>query len=197
MEYLPSRSQCQTYTATPAKGVPPFARSWITSSRSMGTPSAVPLDSPKLERMSLRTIPLCSRTSGPFEPSPGYGPAVSSGISPVAVDPADVAADELDEFDEVLPVPLPHAAKPTAATPNPRARSICRRLISVATSKPSPWSTTSSSGRVRGRPSYVSTSSRCRLFCRTESPIVSLVVSTRTLRAHLQRALCLTCEVPK
>ena len=37
----------------------------------MGTPSAVPLYSPKLERMSWRTMPLCSSTSGPFDPSPG------------------------------------------------------------------------------------------------------------------------------
>ena len=41
---------------------------------------------PKLGRMSLRTIPLWSSTFGPFDPSPGYGPAVSSGISPVDVD---------------------------------------------------------------------------------------------------------------
>ena len=36
---------------------------------------------PKLERMSLRTTPLWLRTSGPFEPSPGNGPAVSSGMT--------------------------------------------------------------------------------------------------------------------
>ena len=36
-----------------------------------GTPSAVPPASPKLERRSLRTSPLCSSTSGPLEPSPG------------------------------------------------------------------------------------------------------------------------------
>ena len=33
--------------------------------------------------MSWRTTPLSARTSGPFEPSPGKGPAVSSGIEPV------------------------------------------------------------------------------------------------------------------
>ncbi|WP_244871067.1 hypothetical protein [Catellatospora sp. IY07-71] len=59
----------------------------------MGTPSAVVLAAPKLDRMSDRTTPLCSSTSGPFEPSPGYGPAVSSGISPDAAAPVeDVAA---------------------------------------------------------------------------------------------------------
>ena len=62
----------------------------------MGTPPAVPLEPPKLDRMSLRTIPLCSSTSGPLEPSPGYGPAVSSGISP------DAAADD-DEADDAGP----------------------------------------------------------------------------------------------
>ena len=30
-------------------------------------------------------MPDCSSTSGPFDPSPGYGPAVSSGISQAAV----------------------------------------------------------------------------------------------------------------
>ena len=44
-------------------------------------PSAVPDAPPKLLRRSDRTTPLCSSTSGPLEPSPGYGPAVSSGIS--------------------------------------------------------------------------------------------------------------------
>src|SRR5664279_6659610 len=71
IEYPPSRLQCQTYTATPTHGTPPFASSVMVSSRFIGTPSAVPLDSPKLDRISLRTMPLCSRTSGPFEPSPG------------------------------------------------------------------------------------------------------------------------------
>ena len=37
----------------------------------MGTPSAVVVEVPKLERMSPRTIPLCSSTSGPLDPSPG------------------------------------------------------------------------------------------------------------------------------
>ena len=48
-----------------------------------GTPVAVVVDEPKLERMSERTTPVSSRTLGwlvPCEPSPGYGPAVSSGM---------------------------------------------------------------------------------------------------------------------
>ncbi len=46
-----------------------------------GTPWAVVVDDPKLERMSWRTTPLWFRTSGPFDPSPGNGPAVSSGMT--------------------------------------------------------------------------------------------------------------------
>ena len=56
-----------------------------------GTPVAVVVELPKLERMSWRTTPLCSRMSGPLEPSPGYGPAVSSGMS------AQLAASALAE----------------------------------------------------------------------------------------------------
>ncbi|SDY52861.1 hypothetical protein SAMN05661080_03760 [Modestobacter sp. DSM 44400] len=36
-----------------------------------GTPSAVVVELPKLERMSLRTMPLSVSTFGPLEPSPG------------------------------------------------------------------------------------------------------------------------------
>ena len=50
------------------------------------TPSAVPDASPKLFLMSRRTTPLSVRAFGPLEPSPGYGPAVSSGTSPAAVE---------------------------------------------------------------------------------------------------------------
>ena len=45
-----------------------------------GTPSATPDAEPKLERMSRRTMPSCVSTFTPFEPSPGNGPAVSSGM---------------------------------------------------------------------------------------------------------------------
>lgn len=46
-----------------------------------GTPFATLVEVPKLERMSRRTMPLEVRTFAPFEPSPGYGPAVSLGIA--------------------------------------------------------------------------------------------------------------------
>ena len=53
--------------------------SWMVSLIVSGTPVAIVVEDPKLERDVLRTTPLWFRTFGPFEPSPGYGPAVSSG----------------------------------------------------------------------------------------------------------------------
>jgi hypothetical protein len=50
-----------------------------------GTPVALVVLAPKLEVMSLRTMPLSVSTLVPLEPSPGYGPDVSSGSSPFAV----------------------------------------------------------------------------------------------------------------
>src|SRR6478736_4599750 len=46
-----------------------------------GTPSATPDAVPNDVVRSLRTTPDSVSTLTPFEPSPGYGPAVSSGIS--------------------------------------------------------------------------------------------------------------------
>ena len=57
-----------------------------------GTPAATVVDDPKLERISLRTTPLSARMFGPFEPSPGNGPAVSSGTSAQLAAVASVAA---------------------------------------------------------------------------------------------------------
>ena len=116
-----------------------MARSVIVSSSAIGTPSAVVVDSPKLVRMSLRTMPLSPSASGPLEPSPGYGPAVASGISPP--DAPAVAED-----DDVVPV-APQAASPNATVPRPNACRTLRRCSRVSTSKPRPWSSMSSSGR--------------------------------------------------
>ncbi len=52
MEYLPSRSQCQAYTAAPASGVQPLALSRRVSVTVSGTPSAVLVEVPKLGVMS-------------------------------------------------------------------------------------------------------------------------------------------------
>src|SRR5664279_2984575 len=82
-------------------------------------------------------------------------------VDAAEVDAAEVAADEPEaatpEVAAALDVGpltalLPQAASPTAATPRPRVRSIRRLPIRVSTSKPSPWSTISSSGRTSGRP---------------------------------------------
>ena len=48
-----------------------LAWSRITRVTVRGTPPALVVDDPKLEVMSLRTIPLSSKTFGPFDPSPG------------------------------------------------------------------------------------------------------------------------------
>ena len=70
-------------------------------------PRARVVEVPKLRRMSLRTMPDSARALGPLEPSPGYGPAVSVGIS------ATVAA-------AAVPVPaLRSTAPPTVAAPAP------------------------------------------------------------------------------
>src|SRR5664279_389091 len=80
IEYAPSMLQCHRYTEAPANGAQLSALSVTVNSTVVGTPSATPVAVPKLDRMSRRTIPLSVSTSGPLEPSPGNGPAVSSGI---------------------------------------------------------------------------------------------------------------------
>jgi hypothetical protein len=97
------------------------------------------VDDPKLGRMSLRTMPLCVSTLTPFDPSPGNGPAVSSGIgvalaaAAAVVPPADVAA-ALDPAVAVLvPRPLwPHAAsRPDSPTPANSCSARRRAMIVV------------------------------------------------------------------
>src|SRR4029453_10512741 len=94
-----------------------------------GTPSATPDADPKLLVMSLRTIPLSVRMLPPVDPSPGWGPAVSSGIElPSDAVPAEVLAPaEPPASPSSLPV-TPHPARTTAspvppATPAPAAGS--------------------------------------------------------------------------
>jgi hypothetical protein len=83
-----------------------------------GTPSAVPVD-PMLERMSLRTMSASMSTFGPLEPSPGYGPAVSSGIGPqlaAVIDAVELSVATVDSEPAVLvDVPAPETALPQAA----------------------------------------------------------------------------------
>lgn len=94
-----------------------------------GTPRAVPpADRPKLRVMSLRTTPLSFSTFTPFEPSPGKGPAVSSGISAHADagGEAEGGADA-DGF--------PSAVQPTSGTsPAPAISRIILRRASTGRS---------------------------------------------------------------
>jgi hypothetical protein len=103
-----------------------------------GTPSALVVLDPKLEVMSLRMMPLWFSTFAPLEPSPGNGPAVSSGSSPFAVSLVWVLsgappgppsggvapAGRLPDGELVSPVvtSLPHAPcviRPAPASPTP------------------------------------------------------------------------------
>ena len=90
--------------------------------------------------MSLRTIPLCVRTSGPFEPSAGYGPAVSSGIK--AQSPDDDPASFEDAAALVLGDPplveTPHAASAAPSTEKPASCKTRRLPRSVWTSNDRP-----------------------------------------------------------
>ena len=91
--------------------------------------------------MSLRTTPVDVSTVGPFDPSPGYGPAVSSVISaavPVVVDGGVVVGDVVVVVlfavlvGDVGESPQPTSCKAPNAAPN-RAPSRSRpRRSSVA-----------------------------------------------------------------
>ena len=126
------------------------------SSNVVGTPSAVPDADPMLLRMSLRTTSASVSTFGPLDPSPGYGPAVSSGIGShdalVALVPDVLPASAVDAVVAVVPavdVELelesdPHAAS-TAVAPAPASSaSTLRRLSIRCRSTASPWSNGSS-----------------------------------------------------
>src|SRR3954447_18456170 len=91
----------------------------------IGTPAAVVPPDPKLVRRSLRTMPFSVRMSTPLLPSPGNGPAVSSGTAllalALALPPALVPVPALVLV--VVPVPAaddrprPHAASTSTAPP--------------------------------------------------------------------------------
>src|SRR5438128_1780264 len=78
---------------------------------SSGMPAATPDALPKLERMFLRTTPLWFSTSGPFEPSAGYGPAVSSGMVVQSAAAAEPDAPDMLAVPELAALPVGrHAA---------------------------------------------------------------------------------------
>src|SRR5262249_20299160 len=134
-------------TAAPDRGAHVLAFTTVSSTVS-GTPFATPLAEPMLERMSLRTTPSWVRTFGPFEPSPGKGPSVSSGIFEQLDSASSVAVVVLvveDAEDDVpfvvvvdpalrrvawlVPVPPPHPATTAAAPRPPSSPSTCRRVL--------------------------------------------------------------------
>ena len=104
-----------------------------------GTPSATVVDEPKLEVMSARTIPLSERTSGPLEPSPGNGPAVSSGMTPQT----PPAAADVPPAPPVVVEPETRSSAQPAMASNPvipASRNRVRRSTSVDRSKARPRS---------------------------------------------------------
>src|SRR3954447_4332668 len=88
--------------AAGGSGAPPEPVSTTVSVTVVGTPSATPEAEPNLLVMSLRTMPLSVRTFTPLEPSPGNGPAVSSGMAVAAA--AAVVAVAPDEGDDAADV---------------------------------------------------------------------------------------------
>ena len=110
-----------------------------------GTPAAVVVEEPKLDRMSERTMPESSRTLTPLDPSAGYGPPVSSGTSVRVPSPLAELVDEPLELLELLevpldvveeeapvavdPVPVLQAASAARAPTPPRRPSARRRFI--------------------------------------------------------------------
>src|SRR6187551_1202173 len=116
-------------------GAQPSA-STTASSTVNGTPLATVVDDPKLDVMSLRTMPLSVSTFGPLEPSPGNGPAVSSGISmhsaaaveSVVVEPDDVVGvDPSVVVDPAAGVVPSCTEQPTSAVAPTPASSVSAR----------------------------------------------------------------------
>src|SRR5439155_15273895 len=96
----------------------PVAASASVNLTVVGTPSAVPVEGPKLDRMSFRTTPDCASAFTPLDPSPGNGPAVSSGIVPVADSPVrDVPVVDVDGLALDPPFDAQLATASTAAPP--------------------------------------------------------------------------------
>src|SRR6478672_4297203 len=117
----------------PAPAAQSLVRSFRVSSIDIGTPSARPVYGPKLARMSSRTTPDSMRTFGPFDPSPGYGPAVSAGAAvaqeapsaAVVVVAAEVAVD-VAVVDWLVELPA-HAPTRAEAPATPASWNIRRR----------------------------------------------------------------------
>jgi hypothetical protein len=109
-----------------------------------GMPSATPSAEPKLFVMSRRTTPLSLRTFGPFEPSPGYGPAVSLGMT----SQSELDVPEEEEPEEDASDAAPESSVEQAATSGtmlaPASSLIMRRRANTGRSWESPLSNSSS-----------------------------------------------------
>jgi hypothetical protein len=121
------------YTAAFASAEHPLAVSWIVRVTVVGTPEATVVDVPKLDVMSLRTMPLSASAFGPFDPSPGNGPAVSSLIGVhVAVDAVSADAAVASVADAMVVVdPTAAAVAPVVAAVLPAAAVVWEALLSL------------------------------------------------------------------
>src|SRR5262245_31611044 len=97
-----------------------------------GTPSATPLAEPMLRVMSERTTPSWVRMFGPLEPSPGNGPAVSSGMGEQSVDA------ELDAAAVVADVPAALVDAPVVDAPVVDAPVVEAPVVDALSSSPQP-----------------------------------------------------------
>src|SRR5207244_9516934 len=104
-----------------ASGAQPLAAPWIASLIVIGTPPATVVEVPKLDLISVRTTPLWVRMSGPFEPSPGKGPAVSSGMTSQFAAEAALVDDDAAELDGTTELRRAPWAQPTIVN-RPAAR---------------------------------------------------------------------------
>ncbi|MCC8246628.1 hypothetical protein [Saccharothrix luteola] len=97
-----------------------------------GTSSAVREPVPKLVRMSLRTMPEMVTTFGALEPSPGYGPAVSCGIT--SPHSADAEADV-----GVMVLSVARAVSEASPTPPNSVRARLRVNVARSKARPRSW----------------------------------------------------------
>src|SRR5262245_13782042 len=116
------------YTARPASGRQVEADTAVKTMVS-GTPSARPDSPAKLERMSLRTTPDWPSTLGPLDPSPGNGPAVSSGILVLQLELPDVVVDVVEVVALGAVSEPAQPANCSTPTPAPSRAAIRKRLL--------------------------------------------------------------------
>src|SRR5689334_11306845 len=105
-----------------------------------GTPSAERVEEPKLARMSDRTMPLWVSAFGPLEPSPGYGPAVSSGMVFSASEAVAPEEDDVVVGSAEVVIDGAQATRVRPAAP-PSSDNACLRPTRVARSnwRPRSW----------------------------------------------------------